>query len=119
MNCFSKHNKTLKKTELLRVNLMHLLAAFELLYYCAALWKRNRFNVLNDIQACRYLVKDFGTSQSPKSTRQRDNHCAPAALRTCRFATPTQHSLKWLDAIVRMPTLFILCAIARRINSAA
>ncbi|MEW7977853.1 MAG: hypothetical protein AB2814_10660 [Candidatus Sedimenticola endophacoides] len=23
-------------------------------------------------QECRYLVKDFGTSQSPKSTRQRD-----------------------------------------------
>ena len=40
-------------------------------------------------QACRYLVKDFGTSKSPKSTRQRDNHCAPAALRTCRFARPS------------------------------
>ena len=25
-------------------------------------------------QACRYLVKDFGTSQSPKSTRLRDSH---------------------------------------------
>ncbi|MEW8013570.1 MAG: hypothetical protein AB2807_01915 [Candidatus Sedimenticola endophacoides] len=24
------------------------------------------------VQECRYLVKDFGTSQSPKSTRQRD-----------------------------------------------
>ncbi len=28
-------------------------------------------------QACRYLVIDFGTSKSPKSTRQRDNHCCP------------------------------------------
>ncbi len=27
---------------------------------------------------CRYLVNDFGTSQSPKSTRLRDNLCAPA-----------------------------------------
>ena len=51
-------------------------------------------------------MKDFGTSQSPKSTRQRDNYYAPAALRPCRFATPllrsalaTQHSLKWLDGV--------------------
>ncbi|MCU7916494.1 MAG: hypothetical protein KZQ65_11540, partial [Candidatus Thiodiazotropha sp. (ex Gloverina cf. vestifex)] len=29
------------------------------------------------IQACRYLVKDFGTSESPKSTRQRDSRYAP------------------------------------------
>ena len=42
------------------------------------------------IQASRYLVIDFGTSQSPKSTRQRDCHYAPAALRPCRFATPSQ-----------------------------
>ncbi|MCU7916037.1 MAG: alpha/beta hydrolase, partial [Candidatus Thiodiazotropha sp. (ex Gloverina cf. vestifex)] len=28
-------------------------------------------------QACRYLVKDFGTSESPKSTRQRDSRYAP------------------------------------------
>ncbi|WP_419633797.1 hypothetical protein, partial [Thiolapillus sp.] len=28
-------------------------------------------------QACRYLVIDFGTSKSPKSTRQRDNHYCP------------------------------------------
>ncbi|MEW7983367.1 MAG: hypothetical protein G8D58_09730 [gamma proteobacterium symbiont of Phacoides pectinatus] len=26
---------------------------------------------------CRYLVKDFGTSQSPKSTRQRDSRYRP------------------------------------------
>jgi hypothetical protein len=39
-----------EKTELLRVNLMRLLAAFDLLYYCAALWKHDRFNVLNDIK---------------------------------------------------------------------
>ncbi|MCU7916309.1 MAG: hypothetical protein KZQ65_10565, partial [Candidatus Thiodiazotropha sp. (ex Gloverina cf. vestifex)] len=28
-------------------------------------------------QACRYLVKDFGASESPKSTRQRDSRYAP------------------------------------------
>ncbi|MEW8021322.1 MAG: CBS domain-containing protein, partial [gamma proteobacterium symbiont of Phacoides pectinatus] len=28
-------------------------------------------------QVCRYLVKDFGTSQSPKSTRQRDSRYCP------------------------------------------
>ncbi|MEW7976010.1 MAG: hypothetical protein AB2814_00690, partial [Candidatus Sedimenticola endophacoides] len=28
-------------------------------------------------QECRYLVKDFGTSQSPKSTRQRDSSYCP------------------------------------------
>ncbi|MEW8074320.1 MAG: hypothetical protein AB2815_00655, partial [Candidatus Sedimenticola endophacoides] len=30
-----------------------------------------------DGQECRYLVKDFGTSQSPKSTRQRDSRYCP------------------------------------------
>ncbi|MEW7976688.1 MAG: hypothetical protein AB2814_04385 [Candidatus Sedimenticola endophacoides] len=29
------------------------------------------------MQECRYLVKDFGTSQSPKSTRQRDSRYCP------------------------------------------
>ncbi|MEW7978434.1 MAG: hypothetical protein AB2813_01085, partial [Candidatus Sedimenticola endophacoides] len=29
------------------------------------------------IQVCRYLVKDFGTSQSLKSTRQRDSRYCP------------------------------------------
>ncbi|MEW8014480.1 MAG: hypothetical protein AB2807_06765, partial [Candidatus Sedimenticola endophacoides] len=29
------------------------------------------------LQECRYLVKDFGTSQSPKSTRQRDSLYCP------------------------------------------
>ncbi|MET0002009.1 MAG: hypothetical protein ABW087_21595 [Candidatus Thiodiazotropha sp.] len=48
-----------------------------------------------------------GTSQSPfrpRLSRQPIN--APAALRPCRFATPslrsalaTQHSLKWLDGV--------------------
>ncbi|MEJ1464625.1 MAG: CRISPR-associated protein Cas4, partial [Candidatus Sedimenticola sp. (ex Thyasira tokunagai)] len=36
-------------------------------------------------QACRYLVKDFGTSKSPKSTRLRDSRYAPTVLRTSRF----------------------------------
>ncbi|MEW7976957.1 MAG: hypothetical protein AB2814_05820, partial [Candidatus Sedimenticola endophacoides] len=29
------------------------------------------------LQECRYLVKDFGISQSPKSTRQRDSRYCP------------------------------------------
>ncbi|MCU7916282.1 MAG: NAD(P)/FAD-dependent oxidoreductase, partial [Candidatus Thiodiazotropha sp. (ex Gloverina cf. vestifex)] len=33
--------------------------------------------LLVEDQACRYLVKDFGTSESPKSTRQRDSRYAP------------------------------------------
>ena len=37
------------------------------------------------VQECRYLVKDFGTSQSPKSTRLRDNRYAPTVLRPSRF----------------------------------
>ncbi|MFC1338071.1 MAG: hypothetical protein G8D28_02690, partial [gamma proteobacterium symbiont of Phacoides pectinatus] len=51
-------------------------------------------------QVCRYLVKDFGTSQSPKSTRQRDcRYCPdrPALITTpsrtlqqsCSCATPS------------------------------
>ncbi|WXG53777.1 MAG: hypothetical protein RNU03_03500 [Candidatus Sedimenticola sp. (ex Thyasira tokunagai)] len=41
--------------------------------------------VINGLQACRYLVKDFGTSKSPKSTRLRDSRYAPTVLRTSRF----------------------------------
>ncbi|MCU7916230.1 MAG: hypothetical protein KZQ65_10140 [Candidatus Thiodiazotropha sp. (ex Gloverina cf. vestifex)] len=40
---------------------------------------------LAEEQACRYLVKDFGTSESPKSTRQRDSRYAPTVLRPPRF----------------------------------
>ncbi|MEW7979446.1 MAG: hypothetical protein AB2813_06465, partial [Candidatus Sedimenticola endophacoides] len=36
------------------------------------LWKKELFK-----QVCRYLVNDFGTSQSPKSTRQRDSRYCP------------------------------------------
>jgi hypothetical protein len=43
------------------------------------------------IQACRYLVKDFGTSRSPKSTRQRGGYCAAAALRAPRPAHSASH----------------------------
>ena len=50
MNCFSKYNKTLKKTELLRVNLMRWLAAFDWLYYRAVFRKQDSFNVLNEIK---------------------------------------------------------------------
>ncbi|MCU7915996.1 MAG: hypothetical protein KZQ65_08875, partial [Candidatus Thiodiazotropha sp. (ex Gloverina cf. vestifex)] len=38
---------------------------------------RYDFLFIDRIQACRYLVKDFGTSESPKSTRQRDSRYAP------------------------------------------
>ncbi|MEW8015432.1 MAG: hypothetical protein AB2807_11830, partial [Candidatus Sedimenticola endophacoides] len=33
--------------------------------------------IFDVLQECRYLVKDFGTSQSPKSTRQRDSRYCP------------------------------------------
>ncbi|WP_419600878.1 helix-turn-helix domain-containing protein, partial [Thiolapillus sp.] len=52
-------------------------------------------------QACRYLVIDFGTSKSPKSTRQRDNHYCPGRPASVPLrhtfvnsALATQHSLK-------------------------
>ncbi|MEW7977085.1 MAG: hypothetical protein AB2814_06505 [Candidatus Sedimenticola endophacoides] len=40
------------------------------------------------IQECRYLVKDFGTSQSPKSTRQRDSRYCPD--RPALITTPSR-----------------------------
>ena len=69
------------------------------------------------------LVMRFGTSKSPKRTRsstafsapaalgfgflRRSTSCIPTVVRPCRFATPsfhsaqaTQHSRKWLDAIL-------------------
>ncbi|WP_419585206.1 hypothetical protein [Thiolapillus sp.] len=53
------------------------------------------------VQACRYLVIDFGTSKSPKSTRQRDNHYCPGRPASVPLrhtfvnsALATQHSLK-------------------------
>ena len=52
-------------------------------------------------QACRYLVIDFGTSKSPKSTRQRDSHYCPGRPASMPLrhtfvnsALATQHSLK-------------------------
>ncbi|MEW7979415.1 MAG: efflux RND transporter permease subunit [Candidatus Sedimenticola endophacoides] len=39
-------------------------------------------------QVCRYLVKDFGTSQSPKSTRQRDSRYCPD--RPALITTPSR-----------------------------
>ncbi|MEW7977478.1 MAG: hypothetical protein AB2814_08560 [Candidatus Sedimenticola endophacoides] len=41
-----------------------------------------------DYQECRYLVKDFGTSQSPKSTRQRDSRYCPD--RPALITTPSR-----------------------------
>ncbi|MFC1349402.1 MAG: DUF2207 domain-containing protein [gamma proteobacterium symbiont of Phacoides pectinatus] len=40
------------------------------------------------LQVCRYLVKDFGTSQSPKSTRQRDSRYCPD--RPALITTPSR-----------------------------
>ncbi|PUD97931.1 MAG: hypothetical protein C3L25_14180, partial [Candidatus Sedimenticola endophacoides] len=47
--------------------------------------------ILEDVrrrQECRYLVKDFGTSQSPKSTRQRDSRYCPD--RPALITTPSR-----------------------------
>ncbi|MEW7983519.1 MAG: hypothetical protein G8D58_09375 [gamma proteobacterium symbiont of Phacoides pectinatus] len=41
-----------------------------------------------ELQVCRYLVKDFGTSQSPKSTRQRDSRYCPD--RPALITTPSR-----------------------------
>lgn len=49
-------------------------------------------NVIREKQACRYLVKDFGTSQSPKSTRQRDSLDGPGRPAGAHFATPSRRS---------------------------
>ncbi|MEW7977136.1 MAG: hypothetical protein AB2814_06790 [Candidatus Sedimenticola endophacoides] len=43
---------------------------------------------LPEVQECRYLVKDFGTSQSPKSTRQRDSRYCPD--RPALITTPSR-----------------------------
>ncbi|MEW7976337.1 MAG: hypothetical protein AB2814_02440, partial [Candidatus Sedimenticola endophacoides] len=40
------------------------------------------------VQECRYLVKDFGTSLSPKSTRQRDSRYCPD--RPALITTPSR-----------------------------
>ncbi|MEW8020280.1 MAG: helix-turn-helix domain-containing protein, partial [Candidatus Sedimenticola endophacoides] len=37
----------------------------------------SRVGLRGKLQVCRYLVKDFGTSQPPKSTRQRDSRYCP------------------------------------------
>ncbi|MEW7980461.1 MAG: GGDEF domain-containing protein [Candidatus Sedimenticola endophacoides] len=44
--------------------------------------------VQRSVQVCRYLVKDFGTSQSPKSTRQRDSRYCPD--RPALITTPSR-----------------------------
>ena len=61
----------------------------------------------NQKQECRYLVIDFGTSQSPKSTRLRDSRYCPGrpASEPLRhtFASSvlaTQLYRKWLDAAI-------------------
>ncbi|MEW7980026.1 MAG: hypothetical protein AB2813_09560, partial [Candidatus Sedimenticola endophacoides] len=44
--------------------------------------------MFNIKQVCRYLVKDFGTFQSPKSTRQRDSRYCPD--RPALITTPSR-----------------------------
>ena len=76
-------------------------------------------------QACRYLVKDFGTSQSPKSTRLRDSHWCPGRP----ASVPLRHTLaslgagfaalpQWLDAMVGRLLCFPCAASRLRVNSA-
>ena len=56
-------------------------------------------------QVSRYLVKDFGTSKPPKSTRKRDAYCRPSRPASVPLshtiassALASQHFLKWLAA---------------------
>ncbi|MEW7980905.1 MAG: hypothetical protein AB2813_14230 [Candidatus Sedimenticola endophacoides] len=51
-------------------------------------WQDKAMEVQLDKQVCRYLVKDFGTSQSPKSTRQRDSRYCPD--RPALITTPSR-----------------------------
>ncbi|OQX31943.1 MAG: hypothetical protein B0D94_03350, partial [Candidatus Sedimenticola endophacoides] len=54
-------------------------------------WPYNLFAMVHGRdrdQECRYLVKDFGTSQSPKSTRQRDSRYCPD--RPALITTPSR-----------------------------
>ncbi|MCU7839971.1 MAG: hypothetical protein KZQ94_11415 [Candidatus Thiodiazotropha sp. (ex Troendleina suluensis)] len=62
-------------------------------------------------------MKEFGTSQSPKSTRQRDSRCALTVLRSSRFriahAQQAAHALLHHDAhndstAIRMLSLYAL-----------
>jgi hypothetical protein len=46
------------------------------------------------VQACRYFVKDFGTSESPKSTHQRDNLLLPRPSRSPALRHSIEHSLQ-------------------------
>jgi len=69
------------------------------------------------------LVKDFGTSESPKSTRSSTAIMAPAALRPLPCATPRwfaaqDNSHKWLDAAFGCSLCFRSGALrARQVNS--
>jgi len=64
-------------------------------------------------------VIDFGTSKSPKLTRQRDSRYALTALRTSRFRIAHTNAVKGLSALqmfrnlgVQYKTAFVL----RKIN---
>ena len=46
------------------------------------------------VLVCRYLVIDFGTSKSPKSTRQRDSHSCPGRP----ASVPLRHAIASLGA---------------------
>ena len=58
-------------------------------------------------QVSRYLVKDFGTSKSRKSTRKRDDLLCPSRPASVPLrhtiassALASQHSLKWLNGVL-------------------
>ena len=58
-------------------------------------------------QVSRYLVKDFGTSKSRKSTRKRDDLLCPSRPASVPLrhtiassALASHHSLKWLDGVL-------------------
>ncbi|MEW7976732.1 MAG: hypothetical protein AB2814_04615 [Candidatus Sedimenticola endophacoides] len=54
------------------------------------------------LQECRYLVKDFRTSQSPKSTRQRDSRYCPD--RPALITTPSRTmTLRRVGCAICMP----------------
>ncbi|MEW7977944.1 MAG: response regulator transcription factor [Candidatus Sedimenticola endophacoides] len=75
---------------------LHRLALSEVLYFRAeqkyvVVRHRGGEGLLEETlksQECRYLVKDFGTSQSPKSTRQRDSRYCPD--RPALITTPSR-----------------------------
>jgi hypothetical protein len=67
-----------------------------------------------DLQACRYLVIDFGASRSPKPTRQRGSQYAPAAPRPLRPAQSTSHGARNGPAAPGCVYRISLCGLLRK-----